>query len=150
MDSQQIELVGRAALETQLIRKGFEIARPHRDKGIDLIVFLDDPSHRLAALPVQVKSYTGQSFGVARKYEKMKYLIHAYVWNVLDQPHFFLMNYAEAARLIGEHKKTYSWTRSDGRGGWHSTHAPKDIRRSLLSKYEDRWDWLRKRLKANR
>lgn len=33
MDTQQIELVGRAALESRLIREGFEVARPTRDKG---------------------------------------------------------------------------------------------------------------------
>jgi len=149
-DSQQIELIGRAALETQLIRYGFEIARPHRDKGIDLIVFLDAPAHRLAALPIQVKSYTGESFGVMRKYEGRKDLIHAYVWKVLDQPKFFLMTFAEAVRVLPKaQRQTESWNRTDGKAGWHWTRVPESIRPTLF-RYEDRWTWLRQRLQGKR
>lgn len=96
-DTQQIELVGRAALETELIKRGFEVARPHRDKGIDLLGFLDVPADPFAALPIQVKAFTGTSFSVMRKYERMTGLVLVYIWNVLASPRFFLMSYAEAA-----------------------------------------------------
>lgn len=79
LDSQQVELVGRAALEAELIKNGFEIARPHRDKGIDFLVFLNEPTKPFAALPIQMKSSTGTMFGVWRKYEKMTGLILAHV-----------------------------------------------------------------------
>jgi len=89
LDTQQIELLGRAALEIELTKRGFEVARPLRDKGIDLLVFLDAPAKPFGALPIQMKAYSGMSFGVERKYEEMNGLILVYVWNVLTKPRFF-------------------------------------------------------------
>jgi hypothetical protein len=146
MDTQQIELVGRAALESRLVREGFEVARPHRDKGIDLIVFLDEPASPFAALPIQVKAYTGTTFGAWRKYEQMSGLVFVYIWDVLRSPRFFLMDFAEAATLIPDRQKlTASWNRTDGRAGWHWTAAPRHVAAALPA-FEDRWDWLRQRL----
>lgn len=150
MDTQQIELVGRAALESRLIREGFEVARPTRDKGIDLIVFLDEPSLPFAALSIQMKSYRGTRFGVWRKYEGMTDLVHVYVWNVLDAPRFFLMNWAEAAALVPEQRKrTPSWNREDSKAGWSWKNPPRDVASELV-RYENRWAWLRERLQASR
>ena len=75
MDKQQIELIGTAALTTALIREGFEVAHPMRDRGIDLIVFSDSPDEPFSALPVQVKAHTGAALMVQRKYEKFKGLV---------------------------------------------------------------------------
>ena len=142
LDTQQIELVGRAALETELIRHGFEVARPHRDKGIDLLVFLDEPTKPFAALPIQIKAYTGTSFGVRRKYEQITGLVLVYIWNVLTKPRFFLMTYADAARLIpADRKRKPSWAK----GRWHWTKAPKSVVQGL-QEFEDRWGWLRNEL----
>lgn len=150
MDTQQIELVGRAALESHLIREGFEVARPARDKGIDLIVFLDEPSLPFAALPIQLKSYSGTTFGVWRKYEGMTDLVHVYIWNVFHAPRFFMMDYAEASGLIPEaRKRTRSWNRENARAGWSWTKAPREIA-SALPGFENRWEWLRNRLEASR
>jgi hypothetical protein len=150
MDTQQIELVGRAALEARLIQKGFEVARPNRDKGIDLIVFLDAPDQPFAALPIQFKSYTGNTFGVWRKYEGMTDLVLVYIWQVATHPRFFLMDYAEAAALIpNDQKRTDSWNRRDGKAGWSWTKVPEKVRLKV-EEYEDRWQWLRDRLNAAR
>lgn len=35
LDSQQVELIGRAALEAELIRHGFEVARRTATRGVD-------------------------------------------------------------------------------------------------------------------
>lgn len=118
LDTQQIELVGRTALETELIKRGFEVARPHRDKGIDLLVFLDEPTKPFVALPIQMKAYTGTTFGVWRKYERMKGLVLVYIWNVRIEPRFFMMTYSEAVRLIpAARKRTSSWNKPLAKGG---------------------------------
>lgn len=145
-DKQQIELIGRATLETELITRGFEVARPERDKGIDLVVFLDQPAKPFAALPIQMKAYTGTTFGVWRKYERMKGLVLVYIWNILTEPRFFVMTYSEAARLIpAARKRTPSWNKPFPKGWWHWTKAPKDIVKQI-ERFEDRWDWLRDQL----
>ncbi len=145
-DKQQIELVGRAALETELIKRGFELARPHRDKGIDLLVFLDEPTKPFSALPIQMKAYTGTTFGVQRKYERMKGLVLVYIWDILNKPRFFMMSYSEAARLVPKERKlTPSWNKPFPKGGWHWTKAPKDVVKKI-ERFEDRWDWLRDQL----
>jgi hypothetical protein len=145
-DTQQIELVGRAALETELIKRGFEVARPHRDKGIDLLVFLDEPVDPFAALPIQVKAFTGTSFSVMRKYERMTGLVLVYIWNVLASPRFFLMSYAEAAGLVpGPQKATASWNKPLLQAGWSWTKAPKRVVAGLVP-FENRWEWLRAQL----
>lgn len=150
-DSQQTELVGRSALETQLIMRGYEIARPLRDKGVDLIVYRDETAEPFVALPLQIKSYSGTTFGVWRKYEGRDDLIFAYIWNVLTSPRFFFLTYSEAATLIPEQQKqTYSWTREPmSQAGWTWTTAPKHVQ-SSLPPFENRWDWLGRKLSETR
>ncbi len=150
LDNQQIELVGRAALETELVRHGFEVARPHRDKGIDLLVFLDEPAKPFAALPIQMKAYTGTTFGVWRKYGRMKGLVLVYIWNILTEPRFFMMTYSEAARLVpAERKRTPSWNKPLAKGGWYWTKAPQVIVKRIV-RFENRWDWLLNQLNSAR
>jgi len=151
MDSQQVELVGRAALETRLIRLGFEIAHPQRDKGVDLIVFLDEPAKPFAALPIQMKASSGTAFGVWRKYEKMTGLVLVYIWYASTSPRFFLMSYKEAAALIpARQKRTKSWNKPPRqKPGWSWPKTPRQIATKLDS-YENRWDWLTDRLKLSR
>lgn len=44
VDSQVVELLGRNRLIDELLRAGLEVAVPERDRGIDLIAYLDlDP-----------------------------------------------------------------------------------------------------------
>ena len=145
-DKQQIELIGRAALETQLITRGFEVARPARDKGIDLLVFLDEPAKPFAALPIQMKAYTGTPFGVWRKYERMKGLVFVYIWNILTEPRFFVMTYSEAAGLIpAARKQTSSWNKPFPNGVWRWPNAPRYVVEGI-EPFENRWCWLRNRL----
>ena len=47
MDTQTTELVGRNFLVSELLRAGLEVARPERDRGIDLVAYVDlDPEGR--------------------------------------------------------------------------------------------------------
>jgi len=61
-DTRQIELIGRAALETELIKHGFEIARPHRDKGIDLMEELPEGDENLGKIFLLLRQHTGSDF----------------------------------------------------------------------------------------
>ena len=48
MDSQQVELIGSALFEAELIRQGFEVAKPRRGLGVSL--FRPSPSLPRASL----------------------------------------------------------------------------------------------------
>jgi len=52
MDPQLVELAGRNWLTSQLLQAGLEVARPERDRGIDLIAYRDmDERNRFLAYP---------------------------------------------------------------------------------------------------
>lgn len=87
LDSQQKELVGRALLEAELVREGFEVARPLRDRGIDLVVYAVGP---FKAVPIQVKVKTAEGFDLSKKYSRYPELILAYVWRIHETQRFFL------------------------------------------------------------
>lgn len=84
MDTQTLEIVGRHRLAGELLLAGIEVAFPARDRGIDLIAYVDiDPlGSRFVARPIQMKAASQRSFGIFRKYEKFHDLILAYVWHV--------------------------------------------------------------------
>jgi len=143
LDTQQIELVATAALEAELIRQGFEIAHPNRDRGIDLIVYTDEPSQPFSAVPIQVKASSGTGFSVYQKYEKFDRMIFAYIWNALDKPRFFIVPYQDAVALIPEaQKQTQSWLRDNDQGAYSWTNVPKAIHEKLKA-HENRWDLIK-------
>jgi len=143
VDEQQVEIVGTAALTVALIREGFEVARPIRDRGIDLIVFSDSPGEPFAAVPVQVKVHSGTALEVDQGYERFHGLVYAVVWNAAAQPRFFLFDHAEAISLVPESsRETKSWTQGKH---WTWTTAPQHLH-ARLAQYENRWDWLHSRL----
>jgi hypothetical protein len=86
VDDQQTELVGRNWLVSQLLRDGVEVARPERDRGVDLIAYLDRESDgaRFVAYPIQMKAAARFNFGFARKYERFPNLLFAFVWDLED------------------------------------------------------------------
>lgn len=59
-----VEVLGRAALTAALAGDGFEVARPERDIGVDLLAFTTAP---WIAVPLQMKAATGEVFSVERK-----------------------------------------------------------------------------------
>src|SRR2546426_8677102 len=89
MDKQQIGLIGTAVLSVALIRQGFEIARPSRDHGIDLIVYTDAPGRRFSATPLQVKAHDRHALEIERRYEKFEGLVYAVIWQGLPSPAIF-------------------------------------------------------------
>lgn len=141
-DKNLVELAGRNWLASQLFRAGLEVARPERDRGIDLIAYLDmDESGRFIARPIQMKAASNAVFCLFPKYEKFADLILAYVWNV-DAPSettCFALTYSEAfqvAETMG-YTKTDSWLtggRHQRRG--YTTTRPGARLRDLLAPYE--------------
>jgi hypothetical protein len=84
MDSQLVELAGRNWLTYQLLSAGLEVARPERDRGIDLIAYLDidETVGEFVACPIQMKASTNRDFSIYSKYGKFPRLILAYVWHI--------------------------------------------------------------------
>lgn len=84
MDTQKIEIIGRNRLVNELLEAGFEVAEPLRDRGVDLIVYLDidDEIDHFVAYPIQLKVSSISRFGVTRKYDKFPNLLLVYVWGI--------------------------------------------------------------------
>lgn len=131
LDSQQVELVGRAWLATQLLRDGVEVAIPERDIGIDLIAYLHGRSgEEFLARPVQLKASRRFSFAFDRKYERFHDLLFAFVW-YLDSPsgtHAAFLTKAEVIEVCTAMRwtDTASWrgdtrtARGKGTGGYRA------------------------------
>jgi len=154
MDSQTVEIVGRNYLVSQLVRDGLEVARPERDRGVDLIAYLDldETGGGFIACPIQMKAATSRQFGLARKYEKFSRILFAYVWNVHDpnEACAYALTYSEAfgiAEAMG-YTKTGSWMGSTksaaGRGSYDTTNPSVKLT-GLLQPYRmGLGDWKQK------
>lgn len=136
LDSQQVELIGRNVLIGELLRDGLEVARPERDRGVDLIAYidLDETGGQFLACPIQVKAHTQSAFAVDRKYERFPGLLLAYLWNVVDPNHLqaYCLSYNEATRIAEEMgwTATASWN-----AGIYSTTRPSSRLRGLLERH---------------
>lgn len=144
-NGQQVEFIGTKLLEAELVRNGFEVAYPIRDRGIDFIIYQDNHGKPFSAVPIQVKAASGERFILDRKYERMKGLILAYVWGIDKKPRYFLLTYREALSLLGRARKTNSWQK---KGIYVYPHVPHRLKEKLHQYYEDRWTWLRKLLRT--
>jgi hypothetical protein len=136
LDTQQIEILGRAALTAELMGDGLEVAQPDRDAGIDLIAFAVSPWR---SVPIQMKVATGASFSVHRKYERLDQLLMVYVWNASAGANadFYAMRWT-TARDIAEQlgwTRTESWTRQSRgnpeRGGYGTTKPSAKVRAAI-------------------
>jgi hypothetical protein len=128
LDTQQTELVGRSWLEARLIRAGFEVARPARDRGIDLIAFGDTATEPFWACPIQVKAASVESFSLDRKYAD-RGIVMAYVWQALSaEPRLYLVPYDDAVTLLGAARDTKSWQEE---GRWAVTRPSVSLKAAL-------------------
>lgn len=135
MDSQTVEIIGRNYLVSRLVSDGLDVARPERDRGVDLIAYLDmDEIGRFVACPIQMKASTAASFSLYRKYERIAHLLLAYIWYAND-PHracAYALRYPEAKSVADE----MGWTRTESwRRGVYSTTRPSQHLRTLLEPY---------------
>ena len=108
IDPQVVELLGRNKLVSDLLRAGLEVALPMRDHGVDLIAYADlrPMVDRFVARPIQMKAALKGSFGINRKYSKIRDLIIAYVWSIGDprEPTIYTLRHDETvvvARNMG-------------------------------------------------
>ncbi len=136
-DTKLVEFAGRNWLASQLFRSGLEVARPERDRGIDLIAYLDmDECGSFIACPIQMKAATNATFSLSHKYRKFPDLILAYVWNVEDpaKTTCFALTYDEAHAVA----KTMGYTESPSFaiGGAYTTTKPSATLRELLAPFE--------------
>jgi hypothetical protein len=138
MDTQVIELLGRNRLISELLRAGLEIAVPERDRGVDLIAYVDLESHvsSFVARPIQMKASSRQGFSVYRKYSKLRDLILAFVWNLEDSERaaMYALTYPEAVAIADRMgwTKTPSWLQKGG----YSTSRPGEKLLELLAPHK--------------
>ena len=136
MDTQVIEILGRNRLVDELLLAGLEVALPERDRGIDLIAYVDlvDSAASFAAVPIQMKAASARSFVVDKKYERISNLVMAFVWGLQDPDHAqtFALTHNESVAVATEMgwTATPSWER-----GKYSTSAPSSKLCQLLQPY---------------
>ena len=137
-----------AAAETEIEPGGcstFEVARPERDRGVDLIAYLDlDEAGRFVSCPIQMKAARSASFSLYRKYERIAQLLLVHVWyvNDPDQACAYALRYDEAKAVADR----MGWTATDS---WHrgeySTTRPSQRLLTMLAPYRmETGDWRRK------
>jgi hypothetical protein len=137
-------MAGRNWLTAQLLAQGFEVAIPAVDRGIDLIVFREVGEAGIRALPLQLKCASGESFSLDRKYAGRGIPL-VYIWNVLNQPVAYFLEYGEALVVLGERAAaTTSWIA----GGYYTINRISPDLRARLEPYRARWQWLTSRLEA--
>jgi hypothetical protein len=145
VDPQTVEIIGRSYLISMLVRDGLEVARPERDRGVDLIAYLDlDEAGRFVACPIQMKAATNASFSLFSKYERIAQLLLAYVWHANDpeQACAYALRYDQAKDVADE----MGWTRTESwRRGVYSNTRPGRRLQELLEPYRmGPGDWRRK------
>jgi hypothetical protein len=114
-----------------------EVALPARDRGVDLIAYLDLESSvsKFVAAPIQMKAASTHAFSLDKKYLRIKNLIFAYVWGLQKPEHAVTcaLTYHEALAVAEKMGwvNTGSWE-----NGRYSTSAPSKKLRELLQPYK--------------
>jgi hypothetical protein len=146
-DSQTVEIIGRNFLVSLLARDGLEVARPERDRGVDLIAYLDldESGGGFTACPIQMKAATNESFSLMRKYEKFPQLLLVHIWHVHepDNACSFALNYDEAFSVA----ETMGWTKTTSwidRDGYSTTRPSKRLMKLLEPHRMEVGSWKRK------
>jgi hypothetical protein len=143
VDKRVVELIGRNRLIDELLRAGLEVAVPARDRGIDLIAYVELKSlaTKFIARPIQMKAASAESFSIDRKYAKVHGLILAFVWHVQDPDETvtYALSYPEALDVA----RARGWTKTPSlhEGSYTMTHPSHEVKK-LLRRYEmtpDKW-----------
>lgn len=116
LDTGAIELIGRHCLIAELLADGIEAALPIRDRGVDLIAYLETHENidRFYSLPIQLKVSSRRSFSLDKKYQSIRALLLVYVWGATGpevEREFYAMSYAQAEKILFAMKyaATDSW-----------------------------------------
>jgi hypothetical protein len=137
VDTQTIEILGRNRLVEELLVAGLEVAVPQRDRGIDLIAYVDlaSDTSKFVAVPIQMKAASTRAFSIDAKYAKISNLVIAYVWGLRAPEHAqsFALTYLEAVQVADRMHwtSTASWKR-----GAYSTSSPSKRLCELLDPYK--------------
>ncbi len=136
LDTQQVEIVGRNLLVSLFVADDVEIAEPIRDRGVDIIAYKEiSEGNKFHAVPVQLKAFSKEGFGVYAKYEKFPGILMAYVWHAAEplKAELFVMTYVQALEIADAvgWTKTVSWLD----GGGYSTSSPSKELKELLEQY---------------
>jgi hypothetical protein len=127
------------------LRAGIEVARPERDRGIDLIAYLDRDkrARRFIARPIQMKAASRARFSLYPKYAKFRGLLLVYVWNLgAKSPadiRCFALTYKEALGILRQmgYARTHTWLKGAASGQRrYVVNRPSQKLIALLSKYE--------------
>jgi hypothetical protein len=130
VDTQLQEIRGRNILVNELIRGGLEVARPERDKGIDLIAFTQHTEDFLAC-PVQLKASVKRAFIVHRKYVSFPTMLHAFVWRLDDVPEIIALTWMDLRAFAERH----GWDRQESWAKHHYWRVP-DAKGALLAELQ--------------
>jgi len=146
MDKQQIEILGRNRLISELVAADLEVSIPLRDRGVDLIAYreLSASTERFVAIPIQMKASSKEAFSIDEKYQRTCNLLIAYVWGVRapELTATYVLTHQEAMDIAREMK----WKFTDGQ---FTTSSPGKKLRKLLDVHkinnpEQWWEKIQK------
>jgi hypothetical protein len=132
LDAQVIEIMGRNRLTNELLAAHIEVAEPIRDRGVDLIAYIDtagDEITEFRAVPLQLKAASNRSFSINRKYEKFPNLLMVFVWG-LQAPREDAVTYALTHHECIAIADQLGWTQSNtwhNRGTYSTTKPSKEL-----------------------
>jgi hypothetical protein len=136
MDTQTIEILGRNRLVTELLIAGLEVALPLRDRGVDLIAYVDlaAVASSFVAVPIQMKAASTRAFSVDAKYAKISNLVIAYIWGLRAPEHAqtYALTHSEALGIA--HAMKWTATASWAKCGY-TTSAPSERLCALLAPF---------------
>lgn len=133
MDSQVKEIIGRNWLKNELVKAGYEVATPERDKGIDLIAYSDKRTKLFRAIPIQIKALTSPHFSIEEKYKKFPEMRIIFIWYIDDpkKTTAFCFKYSDIKKIADKlgWTKTASWSagHSKNKGRYHNNHPKAEI-----------------------
>lgn len=136
LDTQCVEILGQNLLTEQLIRGGLEVAKPTRDRGVDLIAYIEQNGevNRFVARPIQIKAASQRGFSIDQKYERIIDLLITYIWHVdsEEETRIYAMSYAEAVDIADQlgWTQTESWAK-----GCYSTTSPSKRVEELMNPF---------------
>jgi hypothetical protein len=146
MDKQQVEILGRNRLISELVAADLEVSIPLRDRGVDLIAYreLISSTERFVAIPIQMKASSKEAFSIDEKYQKTRNLLIAYVWGVRvpELTATYVLTHEEAMNIAREMNWRFT-------AGQFTTSSPSKKLRKLLDFHkinnpEQWWDKIQK------
>jgi hypothetical protein len=131
VDSQQLEIIGRGHLMASLLDGGIEVALPIRDRGVDLIAYVDQGS-QFDARPIQLKTSARPTFAVWEKYSKIAGLLIVHVW-LQPAVEILAMTYGQSL-AAAQH---FNWTSTNSwrEKGYYRTPSPTKTHVEYLNRH---------------